>query len=87
MKHLLFITTKKITTVLIYLTLGGAAVLLTVFVLYLEGRPDLTIWHEAELDAEFTADSPVSDFSEYIQLEETLFRQFKPLAAKLEPYV
>jgi len=77
MKHILLITTKKITTVFIYLTLGGLAALLTVFVLYLEGRPDLTIWHEAELDAEFTADSPVSDFSEYIQLEETLFRQLE----------
>ena len=77
MKHLLFITTKKITKVFIYLSLGGTAVLLTAFVLYLESRPDLAIWHEAELDTEFTADSPVSGFSEYIELEEKLFRQLE----------
>jgi alpha-beta hydrolase superfamily lysophospholipase len=77
MKHFLFVTTKKITKAFLYLILGGTTVLLTVFVLYLESRPDLTVWHEAELDAEFTADSPVSGFSEYIQLEEKVFRQLE----------
>jgi len=75
MKQILFRTTKKIFTALLYLTVGGLTVLLTVFVLYLENRPDLNIWHEAELDAEFTIESPVSDFAEYIKLEEKLFRQ------------
>ena len=59
MNKFLFATTKKIITILAYLMLGGLAVLLTVFVLYLESRPDLKVWHDAGLDAEFTSKSPV----------------------------
>jgi alpha-beta hydrolase superfamily lysophospholipase len=86
MKHLLFITTKKITKAFIYLALGGAAVFLTVFVLYLEGRPDLKIWHDAGLDEEFTVESSVTNFSEYVQLEEKLFQQLeKNVYSRIEP--
>jgi alpha-beta hydrolase superfamily lysophospholipase len=77
MKHFLFATTKRIIKALIYLTVGGLTVLLAVFVLYLENRPDLKIWHEVQLDAEFTAESPVADFAEYIKLEEKLFQQLE----------
>ena len=75
MKHYLFSTTKKIIKAFLYLMIGGLTVLLTIFVLYLESRPDLSLWHKAELDAEFTTESPVSNFSEYIKLEEKLFQQ------------
>jgi alpha-beta hydrolase superfamily lysophospholipase len=75
MKHLLFRITKKTIKALLYLAFGGLTVLLTVFVLYLEKRPALSIWHKAELDAEFTTKSPVADFTEYIKLEEKLFQQ------------
>jgi alpha-beta hydrolase superfamily lysophospholipase len=86
MKHFLFATTKKIIKVLIYLTIGGLTVLLTVFVLYLESRPDLKIWHKVEFDAEFTAESPVADFSEYVKLEEKLFQQLEEkVYASIEP--
>ena len=86
MKHFLFATTKKIIKVLIYLTLGGLAVLVTVFVLYLESRPDLKIWHDAGLDGEFTSKSPVADFSEYVQLEDKLFQQLEEnVYAEIEP--
>ncbi len=77
MEHFLLATTKQIITLLIYLTFGGLTVLLTVFVAYLQRRPDLKIWHKADLDAEFTAESTVADFSEYVQLEEKLFRQLE----------
>ncbi|NOQ67463.1 MAG: alpha/beta fold hydrolase [Desulfobacterales bacterium] len=77
MKHFLFATTKRIIKALIYLTVGGLTVLLAVFVFYLENRQDLKIWHDAELDAEFTAESPVADFAEYIKLEEKLFQQLE----------
>jgi len=50
-------------------------VLIIVFVRYLDGRPDLEVWHTAELDAEFTADSPVGSFEDYLALEERLFAQ------------
>jgi alpha-beta hydrolase superfamily lysophospholipase len=86
MNKFLFATTKKIIKVLVYLTLGGLAVLLTVFVLYLESRPDLKVWHDAGLDAEFTSKSPVADFSEYLQLEEKLFQQLEEnVYARIEP--
>ncbi len=75
MKHFLFATTKRIIKALIYLTVGGLTVLLAVFVFYLENRQDLKIWHEVQLDAEFTAESPVADFAEYVKLEEKLFQQ------------
>ena len=75
MKHILISTTKKIIKALVYLLIGGLTVLVTVFVLYLESRPDLSIWHTAALDAEFTTESPVTDFAEYIKLEEKLFQQ------------
>jgi len=66
--------------------IGGLLVLLTVFVLYLEKRPDLNIWHMAELDAEFTAKSQVTDFKQYLELEEKLFQQLeKRVYAKVAP--
>jgi alpha-beta hydrolase superfamily lysophospholipase len=86
MNRILFATTKKIFKVLAYLTLGGLAVLLIVFVLYLESRQDLKVWHDAGLDAEFTSKSPVADFSEYLQLEEKLFQQLEEnVYARIEP--
>jgi alpha-beta hydrolase superfamily lysophospholipase len=86
MNKFLFASTKKIIKIIAYLILGGLAVFLTVFVLYLENRPDLKVWHDAELDTEFTAELPVADFSEYIKLEETLFQQLeKNVYARIEP--
>jgi len=57
---------------------GGVSVVLTllvVFVRYLDGRPDLDVWHLADLDAEFTAQSSVESFEDYLELEERLFNQ------------
>ena len=62
-----------------YGTVGAAVVLLIVFVVYLNGRADLQIWHLAELDEEFTADSDVQTFTDYLALEERLFRQLDAL--------
>jgi alpha-beta hydrolase superfamily lysophospholipase len=55
--------------------LGGCVVLVVVCVIHLEGRPDLKVWHEAELDAEFTASAPVQNFVGYLALEKRLFDQ------------
>ncbi len=54
---------------------GAFIILLAVFVLFLESRPDLHVWHLAELDEEFTVSSPVESFEDYLALEERLFRQ------------
>lgn len=51
--------------------------MLLVFILLLERRPDLSVWHTTHLDEEFTADSPVTRFTEYLALEERLFQQLE----------
>jgi alpha-beta hydrolase superfamily lysophospholipase len=58
-----------------YGALGVVLTLLVVVILYLEGRPDLDVWHLAELDEEFTAASDVASFAEYLALEDRLFAQ------------
>ena len=35
----------------------------------------VNVWHLADLDEEFTTDSEVADFEQYLQLEDRLFRQ------------
>jgi alpha-beta hydrolase superfamily lysophospholipase len=77
MSNFLFATSKKIIKAIVYLAIGGLIVLLTVFVLYLESRPDLKVWHKADLDEEFTATSGIAEFTEYVKLEDKLFRQLK----------
>ncbi len=68
-------TVRQAVRALLYGVVGGAIVLLVVFVRYLDGRPDLELWHTAELDAEFTADSPIQSFEDDLALEKRLFAQ------------
>lgn len=60
---------------LFHCALGALLTLLIVFALYIERLPDLEIWHTADLDAEYTQDSPISTFPEYLALEDRLFAQ------------
>ena len=62
-----------------YSAAGALAVLVAVYIAYLDSRADLDVWHEVELDEEFTADSEVRDFPEYLELEDRLFRQLDEL--------
>jgi alpha-beta hydrolase superfamily lysophospholipase len=65
---------------------GAFIILLIVFVVALDNRPDLHVWHLAELDEEFTASSPVGSFEEYLSLEDRLFRQLdERVYQKIEP--
>jgi alpha-beta hydrolase superfamily lysophospholipase len=69
----------------LYSSLGAFVVLVAVFAIYLDSRPDLKVWHLADLDAEFTEDSPVADFPAYLALEERLFAQLDAkVLAKVE---
>ena len=82
----LFSSSKKIIKAILYLLLGGLIVLLTVFTFYLDSRPDLKVWHEAELDVEFSQGSKVADFSQYLLLEERLFQQLEDkVYSRIEP--
>jgi len=67
--------TRELVRIVGYGLLGAFIVALAVYVRFLDSRPDLSIWHYADLDAEFTADSNVSEFSQYLALEDRLFAQ------------
>ncbi len=70
-------TFKQIAKVLVYGLIGAFAVLLVVAVYFLESRPELKVWHTVELDEEFTVDSGVTTFEEYLALEDRLFEQLE----------
>lgn len=72
-------TAKIVTRTLAYGTLGAIVVLVSLSVGYLENRPELAIWHEVELDTEFTADNEVQHFSDYLVAEEQVFQQLDEL--------
>ena len=58
-----------------YATIGALLVVVIVFTLYLEDRPELDVWHTVDLDEEFTEDSDVTTFADYLALEQRLFAQ------------
>ncbi|MEO0575305.1 MAG: alpha/beta fold hydrolase [Pseudomonadota bacterium] len=61
---------------LIAAALTGCVIALIVgVVVILNARQDLSVWHLADLDEEFTVASNVSDFASYLELEARLFRQ------------
>jgi alpha-beta hydrolase superfamily lysophospholipase len=62
-----------------YGALGASAALLVVGILVLQGRADLAPWHLVHLDQEFTTDSPVFSFDDYLELEDRLFAQLDSL--------
>lgn len=53
--------------------------LLIVAVRFLNNKPDLQVWHTADLSEEFTVDSNVANFEEYLELESRLFAQLDEL--------
>lgn len=63
--------------VLLSLLVGG--------IVYLNGRPDLQVWHEADLSEEFSADAGVDTFADYLALEDRLFRQLDALVYARAP--
>jgi len=75
MRGLALVVLKHVALALGYGLAGGLLVAVVVMVVHLERRPDLKVWHEADLDEEFTADSEVRSFEEYLALEERLFAQ------------
>ncbi|UCD36307.1 MAG: alpha/beta fold hydrolase [Nitrospiraceae bacterium] len=75
MKHIVLGAIKGTIKALLWGIIGAFLVLVTLFVLQLQDRPELKVWHKAELDEEFTEDSPLQDFEGYLRLEEELFRQ------------
>jgi len=78
--------TRHIVSAALYSAAGAVLVLVVVFVLYMESRPDLDVWHLADLDEEYTASSGVETFAQYRTLEDRLFAQLDAqVYAKTEP--
>ncbi len=76
----IFLRSLRATVRSLLLALVGAfVVLVVVFVVHLEHRPDLAVWHEVDLDEEFTADGAVTEFQQYLELEKRLFAQLDEL--------
>ena len=58
---------------------GCLLVAVIALVMVLNGRPDLSVWHLVGLDEEFTEDSDVTSFEQYLALEDRLFAQLDEL--------
>jgi alpha-beta hydrolase superfamily lysophospholipase len=58
---------------------GALVALLIVLIIYLQGRPDLEVWHLANLDQEFRMGSGVETLADYLALEDRLFAQLDEL--------
>ena len=82
MKRFLMNFGKRIGLIFLYGVPGALAVLVFIFVWNLEKRPDLKVWHSAELEAEFTVHSQVKSFREYLALEKQLFAQLDEFVYK-----
>lgn len=65
----------KVVLAIVFAILGAIATVLTVGVVVLNSKPDLSVWHLVHLDEEFTENSPISTLEEYLALEDRLFAQ------------
>jgi alpha-beta hydrolase superfamily lysophospholipase len=70
---------KLVLRALGYGLLGSVISALIVYIIFLERQTDLSIWHHADLDEEFTVSSNVSSFDQYLALENRLFKQLDEL--------
>ena len=68
---------KHLLSALGYGLLGSIVVLVGIYAYLLNSRPALKVWHQAELDAEFSLAraSEVQDLDDYLRLENQLFEQ------------
>ncbi len=70
---------KHLVLAVIYSLFGSAIVLVGFYIYRLESRPDLKIWHVAELEGEFQADqvADISTLDDYLEIERHLFQQLQ----------
>ncbi len=53
----------------------GLIMLLSLAIMHLQSRPELSLWHTVKLDSEFTAEQDINSFDEYLQTEQRVFEQ------------
>lgn len=70
---------KHLLLAIAYGLLGSSIGLVGFYAYMLENRPDLKIWHLAELDSEFQAEQAanIGTLADYLDLEERLFQQLE----------
>ncbi len=56
---------------------GAVLAILSLAILILNGKEDLSVWHEVRLEEEFEAGEGVETFEEYLALEERLFQELE----------
>jgi alpha-beta hydrolase superfamily lysophospholipase len=54
---------------------GAMVTVIAALMFYLQSHPDLSIWHTADLDEEFTMRRPAATFEDYLKMEARLFAQ------------
>jgi len=68
------------------LVLAGAALVFAALLsLYVSAQEELSAWHHADLDAEFTRRSHASDLAAYLAIEDRVFRQLGELVLDRVP--
>ena len=81
MKGVIFIRrlVKHLVLAVTYSVFGSVVVLVGFYIFKLESRPDLKVWHLAELDSEFRAEQAAdfSSFDDYLEVERSLFQQLQ----------
>ena len=75
----------KIVKILAWCIAGGFLTLLGVFIYLMENRADLSIWHTANLDTEFTIGSEATNFADYLRIENQVFEQLDRLVIDQVP--
>ena len=67
----------KILFAIAFAVLGAVVAAVVAAVLVLNSKPELSVWHHADLDEEFTQASAVATLDEYLALEDRLFAQLQ----------
>jgi alpha-beta hydrolase superfamily lysophospholipase len=75
MKKIVLSTASYALKCCLYGVVGATIMLLVVGIRAMNNKPDLQVWHVVELDEEFTEESAVTTFDEYVALEDRLFHQ------------
>lgn len=71
----IFKVIKRLGRIIATMFAGVVITLFVVAVIFMNSQPDLYGWHTEALDEEFTVDSQVKSFEDYLDLEDSLFAQ------------
>lgn len=77
MKTLLISSSKHVILAITYGAIGITVALLYGAIWFLNARPDLSSWHTTQLSAQYHHDMHLTDFKQYIALEDKLFAEIE----------